>query len=76
MAGAEIKNVLREELFPGNSAAFDAVNDYIAQGNITAFTGAGVSTPLFPTWTGLLLQWLRDEGNARLGSRSHSKGRR
>jgi hypothetical protein len=50
--------LVREELFPGNEAAFIALKKFCGSERITLFTGAGVSAPIFPTWTGLLEELL------------------
>jgi len=51
---ADSKVDLREDKFPGNEAAFDDLKSYVGLGQITAFTGAGVGVPLFPSWRALL----------------------
>ena len=57
-----IDELFREEMFPGNAATFADLKKYMSEGRITAFTGAGVSVPIFPTWTGLLSQYLEELG--------------
>ena len=54
MDGVPFKDILNESMFPGNTSAFSELKDFVAQGNITVFTGAGVSVPNYPTWNGLL----------------------
>jgi hypothetical protein len=53
-------NFLREDLFPGNASAFADLKEYMGNGHVVGFTGAGVSVPLFPTWTDLLSTMLTD----------------
>jgi hypothetical protein len=55
-----LAEILRENNFPGNSAAFAGLKEYMAQGDLTALTGAGVSAPIFPTWIAMLSKWLDD----------------
>jgi hypothetical protein len=55
-----LSEILRENNFPGNTVAFAGLKEYMAQGDLTALTGAGVSAPIFPTWIALLSRWLDD----------------
>ena len=54
----DFQTTLKDEVFAGNAAAFEGLTRYIKEGRVTAFTGAGVSVPLYPTWTTLLSQTL------------------
>jgi hypothetical protein len=56
----DIQTALRQEVFFGNESAFEGLTNYAKQGKLTAFTGSGVSAPLYPTWAGLLAQTLDD----------------
>jgi hypothetical protein len=47
-------NALNEIIFPGNVACYEELKTTLGDGLGVAFTGAGTSTPLYPTWTGLL----------------------
>jgi SIR2-like domain len=60
MRPANVEAFLKEDSFPGNNSSFAELKNFITEGRITAFTGAGVSAPAFPTWTGLLSGWLDD----------------
>ncbi len=51
-------NVLNEDLFPGNTDAFDRLKRLLTSGQITTFVGSGASVPLYPSWTGLLSEFL------------------
>ncbi|MCK1326699.1 SIR2 family protein [Bradyrhizobium sp. 156] len=53
-------NLFREDLFPGNTATFQKLQEFMSGGRITGFTGAGVSVPVYPTWTGLLQKLLNE----------------
>jgi hypothetical protein len=46
--------VLNEQIFPGNTTCFQHLKTTVSDGSAIAFTGAGTSTPLYPTWTILL----------------------
>jgi hypothetical protein len=48
------EKLFHEDIFPGNISAFKSLKEYCVVGQLTVFSGAGVSTPIFPTWTGLL----------------------
>ena len=52
--------LLREDLFPGNTSTYQRLRDYLSEGRVTGFTGAGVSVPLYPSWVGLLGQLLAE----------------
>jgi hypothetical protein len=60
MDGIPFEDVLNDSIFLGNTSAFNELKDFVAQGNITAFTGAGVSVPNYPTWNGLLSTLIDD----------------
>jgi hypothetical protein len=55
-----LPTALREDLFPGNTDAFEQLRNFVDSGNLTVFTGAGVSAPLFPTWNSFLVQQLHN----------------
>jgi hypothetical protein len=52
--------IFRESMFAGNTAAFSELASYVSQGHVIGFTGAGVSAPVFPTWTELLSRLLNE----------------
>jgi hypothetical protein len=52
--------MIYEEKFPGNEAAFAELVTFVKEGSVVGLTGAGVSSPLFPTWITLLNGLLDD----------------
>jgi hypothetical protein len=60
MSEGLLEELLHETNFPGNAAAFAGLREYLAQGDLTALTGAGVSAPTFPTWMAMLSKWLNE----------------
>lgn len=54
MNQSNVPSYLDEERFPGNVAAYTELRQVLNHDSIVAFTGAGTSAPLFPTWTGAL----------------------
>src|SRR5665213_1582633 len=55
---------LREAIFPGNTTAFSDLVSFMEKEKVIAFTGAGVSVPICPSWFGLLTELL-DEARQR-----------
>ena len=51
---SDLTGILQETKYPGNATAFHELSSFMQSGSVTAFTGAGVSAPLFPTWGALL----------------------
>ncbi|WP_209347823.1 SIR2 family protein [Pontixanthobacter sp. CEM42] len=49
-----MEKILCEDVYPGNTAAYERLLGRKKRGDLTGFTGAGVSIPLAPSWTGLL----------------------
>jgi hypothetical protein len=60
--------MLNEILFPGNVASYEQGYATISTGTMMAFTGAGTSVPLYPTWTRLLKELIRDAGQEHLAN--------
>jgi hypothetical protein len=44
----------RDELTRVNAPGLTALREYLSSGQAVAFLGAGVSTPLYPLWDGLI----------------------
>ena len=57
---------LNEEIFPGNETCFDQLKTAVGDGSAIAFTGAGTSTPLYPTWITLLEELINQAENEGL----------
>jgi hypothetical protein len=61
-------DILNEAIFPGNAACYDQAHAAISTGTVMAFTGAGTSTPLYPTWTRLLKDLMAEAGQEGLAN--------
>jgi SIR2-like domain len=59
-------NVLNEQIFPGNVTCFERLKTSVGDGSTIAFTGAGTSTPLYPTWISLLQELIDQAENEGL----------
>ncbi|MBX9456128.1 MAG: hypothetical protein KL863_08955 [Rhizobium sp.] len=57
---ADLEDVLCEQKYPGNSSAFSALREQMGAKKVIAFSGAGVSVPDVPTWTGVLRELTRE----------------
>jgi len=70
MAGALPTEILDDTFFAGNEAAFSDLQEALSRETFLAFTGAGTSAPMLPTWTAALEQLLtfaRDRGTVLAG---------
>lgn len=63
MAESGSAELLNEALFPGNTAAYEELIKFMSVGDVIGFTGAGASTPKYPTW-GRLLSNLIEEAKS------------
>src|SRR5262245_10749762 len=55
-----VEAFLNESKYPGNTEAFTELKAFLLEGEIVAFTGAGIGIPVFQTWNGLLSSFLSD----------------
>jgi hypothetical protein len=61
-------DVVNDTLFPGNAACYDQAYSTISTGTVMAFTGAGTSSPLYPTWIHLLKELITGAGREGLAN--------
>jgi hypothetical protein len=57
---ASLDEILQEDKFPGNTSTFTELAAFMKDGAVIGITGAGVSVPLFPTWSSLLATMLQE----------------
>lgn len=60
MPDEQLTSALNETKFPGNSSAYDELLSALKVERVVGLIGAGVSAPLFPTWSLLLNNILND----------------
>ena len=66
-------NALNEQIFPGNGTCFDQLKTAVGDNMAIAFTGAGASTPVYPTWISLLQELITQAENEGLVEKDNSQ---